>query len=81
MVIVLPDEVEGLQEVLQQLRAGHDLMADIEALTAGSQPVQVSMPKFKIETTVDLKKLLPKVNNNNNKNIWDKITLIVLAPN
>ncbi|XP_073953256.1 antichymotrypsin-2-like [Choristoneura fumiferana] len=69
MVIVLPDEVEGLQKVLKQLTAGHDLMADIEGLNAGSKPVQVSMPKFKIETTVDLKKVLPKLNI---KMIFDK---------
>ncbi|KAI8420407.1 hypothetical protein MSG28_008905 [Choristoneura fumiferana] len=80
MVIVLPDEVEGLQKVLKQLTAGHDLMADIEGLNAGSKPVQVSMPKFKIETTVDLKKVLPKELGTNKTSICSPLSAeMVLA--
>lgn len=59
MIIVLPDEIEGLKSVLQKLASGHNIMADIEAMK--STKLDVRIPKFKVETTIDLKTLLPKV--------------------
>lgn len=59
MVIVLPDEIEGLDDVLQKLAEGYDLMGDLDKLF--SMKVQVTIPKFKIETEIDLAQLLPKV--------------------
>ncbi|KAI8420396.1 hypothetical protein MSG28_008898 [Choristoneura fumiferana] len=57
MVIVLPDEVEGLKSVLQKLASGHNIMTDIESMR--STDLDIVIPKFKVETTIDLKKLLP----------------------
>ncbi|KAI8420398.1 hypothetical protein MSG28_008899 [Choristoneura fumiferana] len=57
MVIVLPDEVEGLRSVLQKLASGHNIMTDIE--TMRPTELDIMVPKFKVETTMDLKKLLP----------------------
>lgn len=59
MVIVLPDEVEGLRSVLQKLASGHNIMTDIEDMR--STELDIVIPKFKVETTIDLKKMLPKV--------------------
>lgn len=61
MLIVLPQEVEGLNDVLSKLAGGHDLMTDVEKMF--KTKVQVTIPKFKIETEIDLKELLPKVSN------------------
>ncbi|XP_063386768.1 serine protease inhibitor 3/4-like isoform X2 [Cydia fagiglandana] len=59
MVIVLPDEIEGLSDVMKQLVTGYDLMAEVNSLK--KKPLQVIMPKFKIESEINLKKLLPKM--------------------
>ncbi|CAB3237188.1 unnamed protein product [Arctia plantaginis] len=59
MIVVLPQEIEGLNDVIAKLAAGHDLLADIENMY--KTKVQVTLPKFKIETTIDLKELLPKL--------------------
>lgn len=59
MVIVLPQEIEGLNDVMAKLAAGYDLLTDIENMY--KTKVQVTLPKFKIETTIDLNELLPKV--------------------
>ncbi|KAI8420406.1 hypothetical protein MSG28_008904 [Choristoneura fumiferana] len=59
MIIVLPDEVEGLKSVLQKLASGHNIMADIE--TMKSTKLDVWIPKFRVETTIDLKTLLPEL--------------------
>ncbi|XP_061726100.1 alaserpin-like isoform X2 [Cydia pomonella] len=59
MVIVLPDEIEGLGAVLQQLAAGHDLMAELTDMK--STLLDVMVPKFKIETEIDLTQLLPEM--------------------
>ncbi|XP_073954086.1 serine protease inhibitor 3/4-like isoform X1 [Choristoneura fumiferana] len=59
MVIVLPDEVEGLKSVLQKLASGHNIMTDIESMR--STDLDIVIPKFKVETTIDLKKLLPNL--------------------
>lgn len=59
MLIVLPNEVEGLNKILKKLADGYDLMAEVDKMF--STKVQVSVPKFKIETTIDLAKVLPKL--------------------
>ncbi|XP_063365347.1 alaserpin-like [Cydia amplana] len=59
MVIVLPDEIEGLSDVMKQLVTGYDLMAEIKSLK--KKELQVIMPKFKVESEINLKELLPKM--------------------
>ncbi|KAJ0181145.1 hypothetical protein K1T71_003230 [Dendrolimus kikuchii] len=59
MVIVLPSEIDGLNGVLGKLAAGHDLMGDLSNMF--STKVHVSVPKFKIETEIDLTNVLPKL--------------------
>ncbi|XP_075985818.1 antichymotrypsin-2-like isoform X2 [Anticarsia gemmatalis] len=59
MLIVLPQEIEGLDGVLKKLADGHDLLSDIDNMH--QTKVQVTIPKFKIETEIDLKELLPKL--------------------
>ncbi|KAJ2946459.1 hypothetical protein O0L34_g12502 [Tuta absoluta] len=59
MVIVLPKEIEGLNGVLQKLADGQDLMAELDKMR--EKEVEVSLPKFKIETTINLNDLLPKI--------------------
>ncbi|KAI8420385.1 hypothetical protein MSG28_008895 [Choristoneura fumiferana] len=58
MIIVLPDDIEGLNYVLQLLKDGYDLLADLAALK--DTKLDVWIPKFKVETTIDLNKVLPK---------------------
>ncbi|CAH0747450.1 unnamed protein product [Diatraea saccharalis] len=67
MLIVLPEELDGLDSVLQKLAAGHDLFADVANMF--DTKVQVTIPKFKIETEIDLGDLLPKIGI---KKIFDK---------
>ena len=59
MVILLPQDIEGLDPMMKTLASGYDLMKDLQSMH--EQKVQVSIPKFKIETEIDLKQLLPKV--------------------
>ncbi|KAI5632536.1 serpin (serine protease inhibitor) domain-containing protein [Phthorimaea operculella] len=59
MVIILPKEIEGLNGVLQKLADGEDLMDELKKMRR--QEVRVSLPKFKIETTINLNDLLPKI--------------------
>lgn len=57
--MVLPREVEGLNALVAKLAAGHDLIGELNKMH--KTKVQVTLPKFKIETEIDLKDLLPKV--------------------
>ncbi|XP_032510918.2 serine protease inhibitor 3/4-like isoform X1 [Danaus plexippus] len=59
MLIVLPNEVEGLNGVLSKLAEGHDLLKELDDMH--NIKVQVTIPKFKIETEIDLAELLPKL--------------------
>lgn len=59
MLIVLPNEIEGLDGVLSKLASGFDLMSEIGKMYRTK--VQVTIPKFKIETEIDLTEVLPKV--------------------
>ncbi|XP_063832680.1 serine protease inhibitor 3/4-like isoform X3 [Ostrinia nubilalis] len=60
MLIVLPREVEGLDGVLKKLAGGFDLLGEVERKMFSTK-VQVTMPKFKIETEIDLNTLLFKL--------------------
>ncbi|XP_008201831.1 alaserpin isoform X5 [Nasonia vitripennis] len=55
MVIIVPDEIEGLSAIQENLESfNHTRLAE-----AGSErEVQLYIPKFKIESTIDLKKPL-----------------------
>ncbi|XP_045542438.1 antichymotrypsin-2 isoform X2 [Papilio machaon] len=59
MLIVLPNEINGLDGVLKKLADGYDLMAEVDNMF--NTKVQVTIPKFKIETEIDLCDLLPKL--------------------
>ncbi|XP_053601689.1 serine protease inhibitor 3/4-like isoform X2 [Plodia interpunctella] len=59
MLIVLPKEVEGLDALLTKLAQGHNIMNDINKMSYIK--VHVTIPKFKIETEIDLNDLLPKL--------------------
>nr|XP_034824065.1 antichymotrypsin-2-like isoform X4 [Maniola hyperantus] len=67
MLIVLPNEISGLDAVLAKLADGFDLMAEVDKMH--ETKVQVSIPKFKIESEIDLGELLPKLGI---KTIFDK---------
>nr|AFQ01141.1 serine protease inhibitor 005 [Chilo suppressalis] len=60
MLVVLPEEKDGLDSMLQTLADGHDLLEDVAANMFHTK-VQVTIPKFKIETEIDLGVLLPKM--------------------
>ncbi|XP_023934463.2 antichymotrypsin-2 isoform X2 [Bicyclus anynana] len=59
MLILLPNEINGLNGVLDKLAGGYDLLAELDKMY--ETKVQVSIPKFKIETEIDLGELLPKL--------------------
>lgn len=59
MAIILPNQIDGLDGVMTKLAAGFDLMSALQRTF--SLKVQVTIPKFKIETEIDLKTVLPKV--------------------
>ncbi|XP_073954085.1 alaserpin-like isoform X2 [Choristoneura fumiferana] len=52
MVIVLPDEADGLDAMIQKLGSGHNIMADIETLR--NTELEVMMPRFKGRTASQL---------------------------
>nr|WJJ70398.1 venom protein U-MPTX.14-33 [Megalopyge opercularis] len=58
MIVVLPKEIDGLPRVLENVRK-HGLLKDAYSLEATS--IEFSMPKFTIESTLDLNELLPKI--------------------
>ncbi|RVE50397.1 hypothetical protein evm_004934 [Chilo suppressalis] len=63
MVIILPEEKNGLDSLLQKLAEGYDLLEDLSAnlLQNSVMEVRVTIPRFKIETEIDLGVLLPKI--------------------
>ncbi|XP_061726045.1 antichymotrypsin-2-like [Cydia pomonella] len=58
MILIVPDAVEGLGAMLQQL-SDHDLMDEVAVMRATR--TEVMIPKFKIETDINLEELLPKM--------------------
>ncbi|KAJ8734736.1 hypothetical protein PYW08_013986 [Mythimna loreyi] len=59
MLVVLPNEIDGLDGVLSKLASGFDLISEVDKMY--KTKVQVTLPKFKIETEIDLTELLPKL--------------------
>ncbi|KOB65662.1 Chymotrypsin inhibitor CI-8A [Operophtera brumata] len=59
MVVVLPNEVDGLPLVLEKA-AQKGLMDDVFNLSPSGRDVNFQIPKFEIETKLDLNELLPK---------------------
>ena len=59
MIIILPNQIEGLKELEEKI-AKADLREDVffKMLTSDAD---VTLPKFKIETKIDLKDILIKV--------------------
>lgn len=59
MLIVLPDEINGLQEVEQKMSE-----MNLDDIRRQGQQVEVELylPKFKIESTIDLQDTLTEVN-------------------
>lgn len=68
MIIVLPNDNKGLPILLRTLRLSYDLLTKAlnEMVTV---TVDVTIPKFKIETALDLKSYYEKVRIMNNKEI------------
>ncbi|XP_075970380.1 antichymotrypsin-2-like isoform X6 [Anticarsia gemmatalis] len=59
-VVVLPDEVDGVDALIKKLEDPAALTRGLQ--TMSYQNVVVQLPKFKIETTTDLKKVLQNMN-------------------
>lgn len=57
--IVLPNNVEGINELLEKLKDFSVLEKTLYNLYATK--VEAYIPKFKIETTTNLKEILPEV--------------------
>ncbi|KAJ2946623.1 hypothetical protein O0L34_g12680 [Tuta absoluta] len=60
MVIVLPDQIDGLPAMLEKVEQ-RGLMADIFALAPENCDIHLDMPKFEIQSKLELKNILPKV--------------------
>lgn len=60
MVIILPNKVDGLPAVENKIANGGNLNEIFGQMSR--QEVNLALPKFKIETTLDLKGILTKVN-------------------
>lgn len=58
---MLPHEIDGIQELEEKLKDPSILDKVTENMN--EVEVEVYLPKFKIETTTDLKEILPKVIN------------------
>lgn len=58
MLIVVPKEIDGLREVERNLEK---IEIQYEELSYASEKVQLYLPKFKVETTIDLNPHLNEV--------------------
>ena len=58
MIIVLPDEIDGLIEVEKNLE---NISIDKLKEIARSDPLSLFLPKFKIESTIELNDVLSRV--------------------
>lgn len=59
MVFILPNQIEGLKDLEEKI-AEADLRNDILSALS-TLNVRITLPKFKIETTIDLTDILTKV--------------------
>lgn len=60
MVVVLPNEIDGLPSVLEKA-SEKGLLEDIFKLSPAGRDVELDMPKFDIRTKLDFNEILPKV--------------------
>lgn len=60
MVVVLPNEVDGLPSVLEKA-AEKGLLNDVFRLSPAGSDVDLDMPKFDIKSKLDFNVILPKV--------------------
>ncbi|KAJ0174291.1 hypothetical protein K1T71_010437 [Dendrolimus kikuchii] len=60
MVVVLPDEIDGLPKVLEKA-AETGLLTDVFNLAPHNAKVDLDLPKFEVKNRLELKELLPKV--------------------
>ncbi|XP_049885916.1 antichymotrypsin-1-like isoform X2 [Pectinophora gossypiella] len=60
MVVVLPDEIDGLSSVMEKV-AQKGLLADVFALSPAGREIHLDLPKFEIKSGLDLNGLLPKI--------------------
>lgn len=60
MVVVLPNDVDGLPSVLEKV-AQRGILGDVFSLHPSGRDVLLDMPKFEIKSDLDLNRLLPKV--------------------
>jgi serpin B len=58
-IIVLPDEIDGINELQEKLKDASIFEAAVQSMY--THKVEVHIPKFKIETKIDLKSVLQKV--------------------
>lgn len=60
MVVVLPNEIDGLSSVIEKAST-KGLLKDVFELAPSGADIILELPKFEIKTKHDLNKLLPKV--------------------
>lgn len=60
MVVVLPNEVDGLGSVLEKA-ADRGILSDVFNLTPAGCDVDLDMPKFDIRSKIDFNEILQKV--------------------
>ncbi|XP_023933937.2 antichymotrypsin-1 [Bicyclus anynana] len=60
MIIILPNEINGLQSVLDKV-AENGILDDVFKMDSGNTKVVLDLPKFEIKTKLNLNDLLPKV--------------------
>lgn len=60
MVVVLPNEVDGLSSVLEKA-SEKGLLNDVFRLSPAGTEVDLDIPKFDIKSKLDFNEILPKV--------------------
>lgn len=60
MVVVLPNEIDGLASVIEKA-SEKGLLEDVFKLSPSGRDVKLHMPKFEMKSKHDLNSLLPKV--------------------
>lgn len=60
MIIVLPNEVEGLSSVIEKA-TNKGILEDVFKMDPTGRDVILDLPKFEIKTKLNLNDLLPKV--------------------
>lgn len=59
LIVILPKEVDGIDALVEKLKDPSALESATSKMS--THEVNISLPKFKIETTTDLKNVLEKV--------------------